>query len=73
MEGRLRPPTDQSEEPLKDGVDLARGWEDAPAIPRGGSPMRYKVGAEQLQQVPTLAHRPDTAFRAVFFCAVRSL
>ena len=26
--------------------------------------MRYKVGAEQLQQVPTLLHRPDTAFRA---------
>jgi len=26
--------------------------------------MRYKVGAEQLQQVPTLIHRPDTAFRA---------
>ena len=30
----------------------------------GGLPMRYKVGAEQLQQVPTLVHRPDTAFRA---------
>jgi hypothetical protein len=26
--------------------------------------MRYKVGAEQLQQVPTLVHRPYTAFRA---------
>jgi hypothetical protein len=39
--------------PSKDGVDLARGREDAPAIPRGGLPMRYKVGAEQLQQVPT--------------------
>ena len=26
--------------------------------------MRYKVGAQQLQQVPTLVHRPDTAFRA---------
>lgn len=26
--------------------------------------MRYKVGAEQLQQVPSLAHRPDTVFRA---------
>ena len=25
--------------------------------------MRYKVGAEQLQQVPSLAHRPDTVFR----------
>jgi hypothetical protein len=26
--------------------------------------MRYKVGAEQLQQVPFLVHRPDTVFRA---------
>ena len=26
--------------------------------------MRYKVGSEQLQQVPTLLHRSDTAFRA---------
>jgi hypothetical protein len=26
--------------------------------------MRYKVGAEQLQRVPTLLPRPDTAFRA---------
>jgi hypothetical protein len=25
--------------------------------------MRYKVGAEQLQPVLTLVHRPDTAFR----------
>jgi hypothetical protein len=25
--------------------------------------MRYKVGAEQVQQVPSLAHRPDGAFR----------
>jgi hypothetical protein len=25
--------------------------------------MRYKVGAEQLQQVPALAHRPDGVFR----------
>jgi hypothetical protein len=25
--------------------------------------MRYKVGAEQLQQVPSLAHRPDRIFR----------
>jgi hypothetical protein len=27
--------------------------------------MRYKVGAEQLQQVPSLVHRPDGVFRAV--------
>ena len=25
--------------------------------------MRYKVGAEQLQQVPSLVHRPDGVFR----------
>ena len=25
--------------------------------------MRYKVGAEQFQQVPSLVHRPDTVFR----------
>jgi hypothetical protein len=25
--------------------------------------MRYKVGAEQLQQAPSLAHRPDGTFR----------
>ena len=25
--------------------------------------MRYKVGAERLQQVPSLAHRPDGVFR----------
>jgi hypothetical protein len=45
-------------------VDLERWWEDAPAIPGRSLPMRYKVGAEQLQQVPTLLHRPGTAFRA---------
>ena len=42
--------------PLNDGVDLASWWEDAPAIPPGGSPMRYKAGANQPQQVPTLVH-----------------
>jgi hypothetical protein len=25
--------------------------------------MRYKIGAEQLQQVPSLTHRPDGIFR----------
>jgi hypothetical protein len=25
--------------------------------------MRYKVGAEQLEHVPSLAHRPDGVFR----------
>ena len=37
-------------------------WEDAPAI-QLGVPMRYKVGTEQLQQVPSLAHRSDGVFR----------
>jgi hypothetical protein len=31
---------------------------------RRGAPVRYKVGAEQLQQVPSLIHRPDTVFQA---------
>ena len=26
--------------------------------------MRYKIGAEQLEQVPSLAHRPDGVFRS---------
>jgi hypothetical protein len=26
--------------------------------------MRYKLGAEQLQRVPSLVHRPDGVFRA---------
>jgi hypothetical protein len=26
--------------------------------------MRYKVGAEQLEQIPPLAHRPDGVFRS---------
>jgi hypothetical protein len=30
-----------------------------------GAQMRYKVGAEQLEQVPSLAHRPDGVFRGV--------
>jgi hypothetical protein len=29
-----------------------------------GPQMRYKVGAEQLEHVPSLAHRPDGVFRA---------
>jgi hypothetical protein len=34
-------------------------------LPRSqpGVPMRYKVGAEQLQQVPSRAHRPDGEVR----------
>ena len=33
-------------------------------LPRSqtGVPMRYKVGAEQVQRVPSLAHRPDRVF-----------
>jgi hypothetical protein len=27
--------------------------------------MRYKVGAEQVEHVPSLAHRPDGVFRGV--------
>jgi hypothetical protein len=26
--------------------------------------MRYKIGAEQLERVPSLAHRPDGTFRS---------
>jgi hypothetical protein len=26
--------------------------------------MRYKVGAEQMEQIPSLAHRPDGVFRS---------
>ncbi len=26
--------------------------------------MRYKVGAEQVEQIPSLAHRPDGTFRS---------
>jgi hypothetical protein len=37
---------------------------------RGRVPMRYKVGAEQLQQVPSLVHRPDTVFRVARTAAV---
>jgi hypothetical protein len=32
--------------------------------------MRYKVGAEQLRQVPSLVHRPDTVFRVARTAAV---
>ncbi len=33
-----------------------------PAFGRGAG-MRYKVGAEQVEQVPSFAHRPDGTFR----------
>lgn len=35
-----------------------------PGSDGGGPQMRYKVGAEQLEHVPSLAHRPDGVFRA---------
>jgi hypothetical protein len=34
-----------------------------PRFHTGGLPMRYEIGAEQLQQALTRVHRPDTAFR----------
>jgi hypothetical protein len=39
-------------------MDIPSISQDAPAV-QWRVPMRYKVGAEQLQQVPSLAHRPD--------------
>jgi hypothetical protein len=38
--------------------------EDAAGVGRRGAQVRYKVGAEHLEQVPSLAHRPDGVFRA---------
>ena len=35
-----------------------------PGSDGGDAQMRYKVGAEQLEQVPSLAHLPDGVFRA---------
>jgi hypothetical protein len=34
-----------------------------PGSDGGGAKVRYKVGAEQVEQVPSLAHRPDGVFR----------
>ena len=36
-----------------------------PGVGRWGLQMRYKVGAEQVEHVPSLAHRPDGVFRGV--------
>jgi hypothetical protein len=41
-------------------MDMGSSKEDAPAVPMG-SAMRYNLGAEQLQQVPSLVHRPEAA------------
>jgi hypothetical protein len=35
-----------------------------PRFERREPRMRYKVGAEQLEQIPSLAHRPDGTFRS---------
>jgi hypothetical protein len=37
---------------------------------KGGAPMSYKVGAEQVEQIPPLAHRPDGVFRSARTAAV---
>jgi hypothetical protein len=44
-------------------LDMGSNWEDAPRLPVPGVRMRYKVGAEQLERVASLAHRPDGVFR----------
>jgi len=44
-------------------MDMLGISQDAAGSDRGGR-MRYKVGAEQLEQVPSLAHRPDGVFRS---------
>ena len=35
-----------------------------PGVGRRGAQVRYKIGAEHMEQVPSLAHRPDGVFRA---------
>jgi hypothetical protein len=37
-------------------------WEDALAVHRRDA-MRYRLGAEQIRQVPSLVHRPNGVFR----------
>jgi hypothetical protein len=45
-------------------MDMQASSEDAAGFGQRGASMRYKVGAEQLEQVPALAHRPDGVFRS---------
>jgi hypothetical protein len=45
-------------------MDMGGRSEDAAGVEPKGSRMRYKVGAEHMEQVPSLAHRPDGVFRA---------
>jgi hypothetical protein len=47
----------------RSGTEIRNVWGDAPAAQRR-VPMRYRVAAEQLQQVPSRVHRPDWVFRA---------
>ena len=42
----------------RSGMDIGSVWGGCSLGPMEG-PMRYKLGAEQLQQVPSLVHRPD--------------
>jgi hypothetical protein len=44
-------------------MDLDGMSEDGAGFGRRGAQMRYRVGAEQLEQVLSLAHRPDGVFR----------
>jgi hypothetical protein len=44
-------------------MDRPSTLEDAAVIWREGPRMRYKVGAEQMEQIPSLAHRPDGVFK----------
>jgi len=46
-------------------MDLDGMSEDAAGARTEGAQMRYRVGAEQLEQVLSLAHRPDGVFRSV--------
>jgi len=45
-------------------MDMRGIPEDAAGVGRRGARMRYKVGAEQMEQIPSLAHRPDGVFRS---------
>ncbi len=45
-------------------MDMRGMSEDAAEVRTEGARMRYKVGAEQVEQIPSLAHRPDGVFRS---------
>jgi hypothetical protein len=45
-------------------MDLDGMSEDAAGVRMEGAKMFYRVGAEQLEQVPSLAHRPYGVFRS---------